>query len=371
MDGPGAYRDPIPAMCLWLLGRGRDEDSDSRKEHWGDQGRANPRGTPARFRAGSLRGTDRSRAPSILRRERRARRRRQAVPNRRGLEAQKRAGRAHGRRPVRRSRLRRRPCFAFRRPSARARARVRGEPALDRGLPQSHEVSGRARFDFSGVSRRNFLTDFNWWSHYFRALHWGFPRKPRRPRVFPSPGPFATRQLADVPQDGGDAPLVQRILRAAGLRRDELVAWNAALVLLGTRDGRDWLHHPARRQPRCILEEGRDQSPDGDDPGHAGRELLRLALEAQRFSSHLPEPKRRGRRHRPRTVRPPLASAAALPHPPLPAVLPLGALWASGSEVAFRRRLQERNAGPDRQESGSQTARLEAARDDRWKSALL
>src|SRR5260370_39751487 len=140
MDGPGAYRDPIPAMCLWLLGRGRDEDSDSRKEHWGDQGRANPRGTPARFRAGSLRGTDRSRAPSILRRERRARRRRQAVPNRRGLEAQKCAGRAHGRRSVHRSRSRRRPCFAFRRPSARARARTRGEPALD--ARQSHEVRG-------------------------------------------------------------------------------------------------------------------------------------------------------------------------------------------------------------------------------------
>src|SRR6266849_2486875 len=144
MDGPGAYIDPIPAMCLWLLGRGRDEDSDSRKEHWGDQGRANPRGTPARFCAGSLRGTDRSRAPSILRRERRARRRRQAVPDRRGLEAQKRAGRAHGRRPVRRSRLRCRPCFAFRRPSARAGARVRGDPALDGGLPQSHEVRATA-----------------------------------------------------------------------------------------------------------------------------------------------------------------------------------------------------------------------------------
>ena len=66
-----------------------------------------------------------------------------------------------------------------------------------------------------------------------------------------------------------------------------LLSLSLALAMAGHR-----LQHPARRQPRRLLEPRRRQPRDGDDARHAGRQLVRLALQAQPLASHLHQPRR-------------------------------------------------------------------------------
>ncbi len=177
--------------------------------------------------------------------------------------------------------------------------------------------------------------------------------KRRVAEYFARTGLSPARQPAHVREDRGDRALVRRLVRVAGLRGDHLVAGAAAVGLAGVRDGGYRLRRPARRQPRRLLEPPRRQPPDGDVARLRGRELVPLALAAQHLSSHLHEPRRRRRRHQLPPVRPALPGAAALPHAPLPAVLPVGALRVPGAEVALHRRLQERRAGPGSPATGS------------------
>ena len=131
--------------------------------------------------------------------------------------------------------------------------------------------------------------------------------------------------------------------------------WQGALLsaVAGARDGGHRLRHPARRQPRRLLEPRRRQRRDGDDARHAGRELVPLALQAQPLASHLHEPRGRGRRHQLRPLRAAVAGAAALPPAPPPAVLPVGAVLVLVPEVELRRRLQEPDAGANLRAAGS------------------
>ena len=101
------------------------------------------------------------------------------------------------------------------------------------------------------------------------------------------PGRQRRAQRPDVRQDRDHPGLDRRLLGPPGLRRRDVVAGRPAGGLAGAGARRHRLQRDPRRQPRQLQHQPRLQPGDALVAGRDGRELVRVAHQAQRRPPHL------------------------------------------------------------------------------------